>query len=575
MGSHQIRCSSGHRSGLLHRNTPTLTMRSLLQILGEVHRGLLLLAILAGLASGAATVGLLRVVGLELEALGDGAAQVGSFWAWALGLCLVRAVAGTAAHVVMGWLTQESLRCTRRRFAGAVMRAPLRNVERVERSRLYAAFGEDVQQVSQAVVNLPYFFVNLVILGGCLVYLGWVSLTLLLVTSAALAVGAVSYFLPVALANRQLVAARVAHRNLCSTFADAISGIAEFRLDRERRSRYFDDRLDPQLCAVSNRLMQGTWIYASAANWNRLLFFVYVFGILYLLPEAAGGEPLRVAGSILVVLYMMAPLEGVLNATPHLGRAFASLDQIQELLNELTPGKAVLDRSPEDLELGDDPVVRIDLEGVIYAYDDGALGEDGEPAVAAVGPVSASFYAGEVAFLVGGNGAGKSTLLKVAAGLYPSSDGAVRVHRRSGGVESVSADRLRASGIFHAFHLFEEDTTFGNQQGLPESLQSLFATAGARSSAGERKRRALEAEIARDRDVYFFDEWAAEQEPGFRETFYDVILPELRKRGKLVIVASHDDAFFASADQVIELRDGRLARITRPNSTQVTLHPSE
>ena len=543
------------------------TLRSLLQILGEVHRGLLLLAVLAGLASGAATVGLLRVVGLELEALGNGAGQVGSFWAWALGLCLVRAIAGTVAHVFMGWLTQESLRCTRRRFADAVMRAPLRSIERVERSRLYAAFGEDVQQVSQAVVNLPYFFVNLVILGGCLIYLGCVSLTLLIVTTVALAVGACSYFLPVAWANRRLVAARVAHRDLCSTFAEAISGINEFRLDRERRSCYFDNRLDPQLRTVSTRLMQGTWIYASAANWNRLLFFVYVFGILYLLPEAAGGEPIRVAGSILVILYMMAPLEGVLNATPHLGRAFASLDQIRELLKELTPQRAALEEDGEEAVSAEDPVVRIDLEEVTYVYDGEALRREGEETAPAIGPISASFHAGEAAFLVGGNGAGKSTLLKIAAGLYPPSSGSVRIRRRSGREESVSADRLRASGIFHSFHLFDADGRTGGRdvrrEAMPDRLQALFASAGAQASAGQRKRQALEAEISRDRNVYFFDEWAAEQEPGFREMFYEIILPELRRRGKLVIVASHDDAFFDTADQLIELQRGRLVRTTR------------
>ena len=547
-------------------------MKSLLQILGEVHRGILLLAVLAGLLSGAATVGLLRVVGLELETLSAEPDRVGSFWGWALGLCVVRALAGTVAHVAMGWLTQESLRSTRRRFAEAVMGSPLRRVERVDPSRLHAAFGEDIQQVSQAVVNLPYFFVNLVVLLGCFVYLGWVSPTLLLVTAVALAAGACSYFFPVALANAELVSARAAHRRLCSTFADAISGLSEFRLDRERRIRYFEERLDPDLQSVSTRLMRGTWIYATAANWNRLLFFIYVFGILYLFPGAAGGSPIQVAGSILVILYMMAPLEGVLNATPHLGRAFACLEQVRELLTELG-GEAEALPAPAKSDRNHDAVVRLELRDVVYRHaglvnGDAAL--EAENVGASVGPITAIFQSGQITFLTGGNGAGKTTLLKVAAGLYPATEGTVTATRVSGQIEHVGADRLSASAIFHDFHLFAEpDKPDGSGKDvLSEVVRRLLEAEGPQVSAGQRKRQALKAELLRDRDVYFFDEWAAEQEPHFRDAFYHVILPELRRRNKIIVLVSHDDAFFGEADQELELSEGRLVRTTRRGSGQ-------
>jgi putative pyoverdin transport system ATP-binding/permease protein len=58
--------------------------------------------------------------------------------------------------------------------------------------------------------------------------------------------------------------------------------------------------------------------------------------------------------------------------------------------------------------------------------------------------------------------------------------------------------------------------------------------------------------------VYLFDEWAADQDPFFREVFYQQILPDLRQRGKLVLVISHDDRYFQMGDRIIKLDYGKL-----------------
>ena len=61
-----------------------------------------------------------------------------------------------------------------------------------------------------------------------------------------------------------------------------------------------------------------------------------------------------------------------------------------------------------------------------------------------------------------------------------------------------------------------------------------------------------------DRPVYIFDEWAADQDPQFKETFYYQLLPELKSRGKLVIVISHDDRYYHVADRIIKLDYGKV-----------------
>ncbi len=62
-----------------------------------------------------------------------------------------------------------------------------------------------------------------------------------------------------------------------------------------------------------------------------------------------------------------------------------------------------------------------------------------------------------------------------------------------------------------------------------------------------------------DRPIYVFDEWAADQDPPYKEIFYRQILPDLRRRGKAVLVITHDDNYFSLADRCLKLEDGKLS----------------
>jgi len=77
-------------------------------------------------------------------------------------------------------------------------------------------------------------------------------------------------------------------------------------------------------------------------------------------------------------------------------------------------------------------------------------------------------------------------------------------------------------------------------------------------SQGQRKRLALLTAYLEDRSIYLFDEWAADQDPTFKQIFYHALLPELKARGKTVIVISHDDRYYDVADRLIKLEDGKL-----------------
>ena len=76
-------------------------------------------------------------------------------------------------------------------------------------------------------------------------------------------------------------------------------------------------------------------------------------------------------------------------------------------------------------------------------------------------------------------------------------------------------------------------------------------------SQGQRKRLALLTAYLEDRPFYVFDEWAADQDPLFKQLFYTQLLPELKSSGKTVLVITHDDQYVHIADRCIKMEEGK------------------
>jgi putative ATP-binding cassette transporter len=76
-------------------------------------------------------------------------------------------------------------------------------------------------------------------------------------------------------------------------------------------------------------------------------------------------------------------------------------------------------------------------------------------------------------------------------------------------------------------------------------------------STGQRKRLALLVALLEKKQFIVLDEWAADQDPEFRQEFYERIIPKLRELGKTVIAITHDDQYYELADHVIYMENGR------------------
>jgi len=285
--------------------------------------------------------------------------------------------------------------------------------------------------------------------------------------------------------------------------------------------------------------------------------------LLFGLPHLVTVSSPVLSGYILTLTYIMRPMGSILDMLPTLNRASVALEKVESL------GLSLASHSEENLNVQYHPQPdwnRLELIKITHDY----RGER-EESNFTLGPIDLTFSAGELVFLVGGNGSGKSTLAKLIAGLYIPETGEIRFDGKSITDENREWYRQHFSAVFSDFYLFERLLGIGSADLAPQVKDYLVklqlehkvqikdgVLSTTALSQGQRKRLALLTAYLENRPIYLFDEWASDQDPLFKEIFYQQLLPELKHRGKTVFVISHDDRYFYLADRVVKLDYGKL-----------------
>jgi putative pyoverdin transport system ATP-binding/permease protein len=284
--------------------------------------------------------------------------------------------------------------------------------------------------------------------------------------------------------------------------------------------------------------------------------------LVYGLPQIQLVSAELLSGYVLTISYLMRPIGNTLAILPNLSQAGVALRKIDTLGLSLASRAEMLARttsSPDEFR-------QIDIHQATHRYQ-----LAGEEQTFTLGPIDLSLNPGELVFIVGGNGSGKSTLAKLITGLYVPDTGEIRLDGNLIDDRNRELYRQLFSTVFADFYLFDrfiglrladgdaqakiylEKLQLTHKVGIAEGQLSTTAL-----SQGQRKRLALLTAYLEDRPIYLFDEWAADQDPFFREIFYQQLLPELKQRGKAVLVISHDDRYFHLADRVLKLDYGKI-----------------
>jgi lipoprotein-releasing system ATP-binding protein len=190
--------------------------------------------------------------------------------------------------------------------------------------------------------------------------------------------------------------------------------------------------------------------------------------------------------------------------------------------------------------------------------------------------------AGETIAITGKSGEGKTTLLHILGTLEPPTEGTLEI----GGLEASPSNwnRLRnlyIGFIFQTYNLLEDYTVLDNilmpakignlntHQGSPSHLRALElleevglshrANFPAKLlSGGEKQRAAIARAFINDPALILADEPSGNLDHAHSTIIYNLLLGSAQKRGKALIVVTHDRELAALCQKTYSLSDGEL-----------------
>ena len=462
-------------------------------------------------------------------------------------------------------LLQRRLADLRTRVVEKIRSAELRPLENISRGEIYATVVQETNHLSQSFPLLISAAQSLCLLAFCLFYIAYLSVASFAVVLGVTVVGLLQFWLRRRRLSRAMASVHAQEAEMLNTLGHFTDGFQEIRLNADK-----SDALQRSFASIVEGLeaklvgIGGTWVGLLLFS-NAFLYFL-VGVVIFVLPMFFSGYTDVIYKIVAVAIFCVGPVMAVTSTAPLYDKANVGLAHVFALEQRLDAGAVKQPETARDALAPDFRAFReIAVDRLLFNY----RSESGASLFKA-GPWDFRIARGEIIFLVGGNGSGKSTALKLISGLYQPDSGAIRVDGVPVTDATLQSYREMFSAIFTDFHLF--DRLYGLDAVDREQVDMLLQYMGLEDkvtfsdgrfstqdlSTGQRKRLAMVVALLEQREVYLFDEWAADQDAWFRDVFYKGLLPALKRTGKTVIAVTHDDRYWSCADRCIALDVGEI-----------------
>jgi len=467
----------------------------------------------------------------------------------------------------LGRIFERMVDQIRIRLSSKIASSELPALEHIGRSRIYARLTHDTTVLSESKVLLTAALQSSVMVLFTVIYVAILSPAAFLSTVVMVAGGIQIYFRKNRVLFSSLERTNEKENELFGLTTHLLEGFKELKMSRARGEDLLTDirRTSGELRELkiqTNDIQNSKFIFSQSA------FFVLMAVMVFVLPRLIESFGRQSTELVAAVLFLMGPLSTVVRGIPQVTKADLAASSIARLESELdapsrAPAAPAAPAPPLPFERA------IELHGAVYSYPAADNGNF------TVGPLQLRFEKGRVTFITGGNGSGKSSLLKLLTRLYEPHSGGVTLDGTPISAENVQEYRELFSPIFSDFHLFRK--LYGMQNVDPGRVEELLSemhlsdktgfSAGTFThidlSTGQRKRLAMIVAELENRPILVFDEWAADQDPEFREHFYTKLIPSFRDQGKTVIAVTHDDRYYAYADRRVKLDLGKIVMDTQ------------
>lgn len=539
--------------GLIRRSSPKLLWWSIA------------LSLVAGLVNSAIIPSLMHGLALQSQAGPPSASGIARHYAVLFFcLCFGAFLAKTSSLIVVTVLVKDLAADLRIRLCRKINEISVTKVEELGMARLTNMLVEDIARISFAAVCLPMLAVYAVTIAGMLGYLAYLDWRVFLCVLSVIVLGLFLNRLPLRKAIVHMEQSRQIRDQVQAGIKGVVFGAYELKLAQGKSRQFLEEEISvPERRAARIDKIADTYLHGAGSFVETFCFFLIGFAA-FVLPQYLSFAPSKLMGISMALLCITLPIAMAYMLLPNVQRGQVALAQIQQL-----------DDLPAETQASHPiaPWSTLEVRDVQYRYRTVAE----EPGFN-LKPISLQFRKGEVVFVVGGNGSGKSTLSKLLSLHYLPDAGEIYLGATQVTAHNIAAARESIAAIYSNYYLFDRIYGDLNDRKIEQSRRYLdlfqlsdktqlcdgrFSTT--QLSDGQRRRLALVVALLDEREVYILDEWAADQDPEFRAIFYTEILAEMRAAGKLVIVITHDDRYFAHADRVVVMEYGAIRQIFEPD----------
>lgn len=544
---------------------------SVMRLLWRNHPWLTLFTLICGVISGVASIAVVSVIN---EAIHNDGSRLHALY-WFIGLSATALILRNGAALFPAYASMRIMTRLRIALCRKILATPLEEVDRRGPPNVLTMLTNDIPQLNTTLIIIPTVLVEMTVFLFGIAYLAYLSWVVLALTVSLMILGVGLYLFFFTSGVRYTGRVRDEFTAFNEYTHALVFGLKELKLNGVRRRWFGRSAIEASSIRVARyNFVERLW-YTAADNVGQFTLSLLIGCLLFAAPLVGAVEPKVMTASVLAVLYIMGPLSLLVGAMPLLAAGRVACARLSEF------GFSINDPHPDPVET---PATKvhllehkkswdsIELKDVQMHYQD--LHAD---AGFSLGPIDLSVQSGELVYIVGGNGCGKSTLAKVICGLYIPQSGEVLLDGSPITDESRSDYRDLFSAVFSDFHLFNRLIGPDEEDGSPALARKYLETLGLTDkikieglgysttkalSYGQQKRLALVCAYMEDRPVYVLDEWAADQDPPFKKFFYEELLPDLKRRGKTVLIITHDDQYFQLADRIIKLVDGQIVSDT-------------
>lgn len=464
-----------------------------------------------------------------------------------------------SSRIVEGVVTR-----IRNRLVDKIRRSSLTAFETMGESRLLTLLTQETMTISEAARYLSRLCTTgALMIVGC-VFIAWINLAAVVVVLLLIGTGVLMYSQKRGQFERELKQASDSERDYFTKVNHIIDGFKEVKINRDRNEDLYENHI-VQMARHTERLkIQTAQLSANSIIFAQVFCYFIMAFMIFGFPHIVPLEQNALVQMVGVILFLTTgPLQETVSFFPFIERANVAVRNLRELEDHLEENNP--DTFPP-ISPNTKPFQSLTCAGLEYEYHN-----SNREIPFRIGPIDFELKQGEIVFIMGGNGAGKSTFFKVLTGLYASDQGAIRLNGRRIGPSQMPMYRQYFSIIFQDTHLF--DRLYGIPEIDHQRLHTLLRTMQLQDkvlvspegefsnltlSTGQRKRLALVVAEMEDRDIFVFDEWAADQDPKFRRFFYEDYLPQCQQRGKTVLAITHDDQYYGVADRVYKMEYGIL-----------------